>query len=101
MQGLHLTFGTDPSTQIVVSWITDGPVKHPRVLYGTLEHGLGSSAPARTRVYVDGKSGRTVYVHHASLSRLRPDTDYVYLASHDGTTPDSGSFRTAPRGRAP
>jgi hypothetical protein len=101
VQGLHLTFGADPSTQIVVSWITDGLVKRPRVLYGTLDHGLGSSAEAQTRTYVDGKSGRTVYVHHASLSRLTPNTDYIYLAAHDGTTPDSGSFRTAPRGRAP
>ncbi|MER5910396.1 metallophosphoesterase family protein [Streptomyces sp. NPDC001982] len=85
----------------MVSWITDGPVQRPRVLYGTLDDGLGRSAEAQTRTYVDGKSGRTVYVHHASLSRLTPNTDYIYLAAHDGTTPDSGSFRTAPRGRAP
>jgi hypothetical protein len=50
---------------------------------------------------VDGKSGRTVYVHHAALNRLHPGTDYVYLAAHEGATPDSGTFRTAPRGRAP
>jgi Purple acid Phosphatase, N-terminal domain/Calcineurin-like phosphoesterase len=101
VQGLHLTFGKDPATQMVVSWITDGPVKRPRVLYGTLGHGLGSGAQARTRTYTDGKSGRTVYVHHALLSRLAPGTDYLYLVSHDGATPDSGTFRTAPRGRQP
>ncbi|MFI0941703.1 purple acid phosphatase family protein [Streptomyces sp. NPDC021020] len=99
--GLHLTFGKDPSSQMAVSWITDGPVKRPRVLYGTLEHGLGSGAAARTRTYTDGKSGRTVYVHHVLLGGLRPGTDYYYLASHDGGTPDSGTFRTAPRGRQP
>ena len=101
VQGLHLTFGKDPATQMVVSWITDGPVKRPRVLYGTLGQGLGSGAQARTRTYTDGKSGRTVHVHHALLSRLDPGTDYLYLVSHDGATPDSGTFRTAPRGRQP
>jgi hypothetical protein len=101
VQGLHLTFGADPSSQMIVSWITDGPVNKPRAVYGTLEDGLGNSAEARTRTYVDGKSGRTVYVHHAALSRLAPNTDYVYMAMHEGTTPDSGTFRTAPRGRVP
>ncbi|MEW2546980.1 metallophosphoesterase family protein [Streptomyces sp. NPDC047002] len=101
VQGLHLTFGADPSTQMTVSWLTDGAVKRPRVLYGTLDHGLGSSAAAVTRTYRDGRSGRTVYVHHAELARLSPGTDYVYLVSHDGAAPDSGMFRTAPRGRAP
>jgi 3',5'-cyclic AMP phosphodiesterase CpdA len=101
VQGLHLTFGADPATQMVVSWITDGPVKRPRVLYGTLDDGLGGGVQAQSRTYVDGKSGRTVYVHHAHLSRLTPSTDYIYIVSHDGTTPDSGNFRTAPRGRAP
>jgi Purple acid Phosphatase, N-terminal domain/Calcineurin-like phosphoesterase len=101
VQGLHLTFGKDPSRQMVVSWLTDAPVKRPRVLYGTLGHGLGSGASAQTRSYRDGKSGRTVYVHHAPLNRLSPGTDYLYVVSHDGATPDSGTFRTAPRGRQP
>lgn len=101
VQGLHLTFGRDPARQMVVSWITDGSVRRPRVHYGTFEHGFGESADAETRTYVDGTSGRTVYVHHAHLARLRPDTRYVYAAAHDGATPDSGSFRTAPAGRAP
>jgi hypothetical protein len=101
VQGLHLTFGADPSSQMVVSWITDSAVDRPQVHYGTLKDGFGSSASAQTRSYVDGKSGRTVYVHHAALDRLKPATDYVYLVSHRGATPDSGNFRTAPRGRAP
>ncbi|WP_329371968.1 metallophosphoesterase family protein [Streptomyces sp. NBC_00669] len=101
VQGLHLTFGKDPSTQMVVSWLTDAPVKRPRVMYGTLDHGLGSGADAVTRVYADGKSGRKVYVHHAALNRLSPGKQYFYVVSHDGATPDSGTFATAPRGRQP
>ncbi|MCI3273933.1 purple acid phosphatase family protein [Streptomyces cylindrosporus] len=101
VQGLHLTFGADPSSQMTVSWITDKPVNRPVVHYGTLEHGFGSSAKARTVTYVDGTSSRTVYVHHAALNRLAPGTDYLYFAGHEGTTPDGGTFRTAPRGRQP
>ncbi|MET9222673.1 metallophosphoesterase family protein [Streptomyces sp. NPDC003300] len=101
VQGLHLTFGKDPGSQMVVSWLTDGPVKRPRVRYGTISHGLGSVASARTRSYSDGKSGRVVYVHHAAIDRLSPGTEYLYLVSHDGAAPDSGTFRTAPRGRQP
>ncbi|WP_328745310.1 metallophosphoesterase family protein [Streptomyces sp. NBC_00285] len=101
VQGLHLTFGADPCTRMTVSWLTDRPVTRPQVRYGTLEHGFGSGAEARTVTYVDGTSGRTVYVHHAALERLRPGTEYIYLATHAGATPDSGTFRTAPRGRQP
>jgi len=99
VQGLHLTFGKDPSQQMVASWITDGAVHRPRVLFGTLEGGFGATAQAETKTYVDGASGRTVFIHHAELNRLRPNTGYIYAVQHDGTTPDAGTFRTAPTGR--
>jgi hypothetical protein len=100
VQGLHLTFGADPARQMVVSWLTDVPVQHPRVHFGSLEGGYGSSTPAETVAYVDGTSGRRVFVHHATLTRLRPDAYYLYAAQHDGAAPDAGTFRTAPTGRA-
>jgi hypothetical protein len=100
VQGLHLTFGADPTRQMVASWLTSTMVKKPMVTYGTLEHGFGQTAHAETRTYVDGTSGRTVYVHHARLDGLRPDTDYIYAVQHKGATPDAGTFRTAPRGRS-
>ena len=100
VQGLHLTFGRDPARQMVASWITDGSVRRPRVVFGTLDGGYGASADADTRTYVDGASGRRVYVHHALIERLRPATDYLYAVQHDGATPDAGTFRTAPAGRA-
>jgi hypothetical protein len=101
VQGLHLTFGRDPATQMVASWITDSAVRRPRVLYGTLEHGFGDCVDAESVSYVDGTSGRTVYVHHAQMSRLRPGIEYAYVVQHDGAHPDGGAFRTAPRGRMP
>lgn len=101
VQGLHLTFGADPTRHMVVSWITDGPVQRPLVLYGTVAGGFGQQVQAETVTYLDGTSGRTVYVHHAELTRLRPNTSYLYAALHDGATPDAGTFRTAPAGRSP
>jgi hypothetical protein len=101
VQGLHLTFGADPSREMVVSWLTDAAVRRPRVGFGSLDGGFGSSVEAETVSYVDGTSGRRAFVHHAKLTRLRPDTQYLYAAQHDGAAPDAGTFRTAPRGRAP
>jgi Purple acid Phosphatase, N-terminal domain len=60
VQGLHLTFGPDPARSMVASWITEGSVARPRVLYGTLDGGFGHTVDAETRTYVDGTSGRTV-----------------------------------------
>src|SRR5262249_27151576 len=84
VQGLHLTVGADPTRQMVASWITDGAVSKPRVVYGTLDGGFGASALAETRTYVDGTSGRTVFIHHASIDHLRPNTEYIYSVQHQG-----------------
>jgi len=101
VEGLHLTFGADPSRELVASWLTDGSVDNPRVIFGSAEAGFGAVAQAETRTYTDGVSGREVYVHHARMSRLRPDADYIYAVQHDGARPDAGTFHTAPRGRQP
>jgi hypothetical protein len=86
VQGLHLTFGPDPARTMVASWITDGSVSRPRVVCGTLEGGFGGVAQAQTRTYVDGTSGRTVWIHHAEIDRLCSGTDYIYAVQHDGAT---------------
>ncbi|MFZ1160667.1 purple acid phosphatase family protein [Mycobacterium sp.] len=99
--GLHLQFGTDAATEVVVSWHTTDPVHSPRVMLGTPTSGFGRSAPAETRTYRDAKSNTEVRVHHARLDNLTPDTDYVYAAVHDGTNPELGTVRTAPSGRSP
>ncbi|MFS7873273.1 purple acid phosphatase family protein [Streptomyces asiaticus] len=101
VSGLHLQFGADAAREVVVSWQTPVPVKRPRVMLGTPAHGMGTEVTARTTFYRDAKSQQSMYVHHARLSRLRPGADYVYAAVHDGATPEAGSFRTGPGGRAP
>src|SRR6266566_3443610 len=86
-------------------------VAHAAASAPTLSPSFGSATPvqglhltfghAESRTYVDGTAGRTVWIHHAELDRLRPNTDYIYAVQHTGATPDAGTFRTAPSGRMP
>ena len=101
VSGLHLQFGRNASTELVVSWHTTDAIRNPRVMLGTPTSGFGSTVAAETRTYRDAKSNTEVRVNHARLSGLAPDTDYVYAAVHDGTTPELGTIRTAPAGRKP
>ena len=97
--GLHLQFGADAATEVVVSWHSLQPVSWPRVLLGTPDGEFERCIPAATVSYVDAKSGQTVYAHHATVSRLRPATHYLYAAGHDGADPEFADFTTGPRGR--
>ncbi len=99
--GLHLQFGADASSQMVVSWHTLQPVDRPRVLLGTLEGELHQTVAAEERSYTDAQSGQVVYAYHAKLNRLDDDRAYLYGALHDGAEPQFGTFRTAPKGRVP
>jgi hypothetical protein len=99
--GLHLQFGADASSEMVVSWMTLQPVNRPRVLLGTLDGELERTIDAEEASYTDAQSGQVVFAYHAKLSRLDDDVTYLYGALHDGAEPQFGTFRTAPRGRAP
>ncbi len=99
--GLHLQFGADAASEMIVSWHTLQSVDHPRVLLGTLEGELHQTVAAEATSYTDAQSGQIVYAYHAKLSRLNDDQAYLYGALHDGAEPQFGTFRTAPRGRVP
>src|SRR6516165_9616758 len=99
--GLHLQFGADASTEMVVSWHTLQPVRHPRVLLGRLDGRLQQTVEAKETSYTDAKSRQVVYAYHAKLGGLLSDSAYLYGALHDGADAEFGSFRTSPRGRAP
>ncbi|MDQ1647461.1 MAG: hypothetical protein QOJ50_3645 [Cryptosporangiaceae bacterium] len=101
IHGVHLQFGADASREVTVSWFTPQSVAKPRVYLGTAEDGYGHTVQARTVTYTDAASGSEVFIHHARLTGLRADTEYLYAASHEGATPLPALFRTAPRGRAP
>lgn len=98
--GLHLQFGVDAASEVVVSWHTLLPVASARVLVGGPDGHFERTVPAGTRSYVDAKSGQVVYAQHARISGLKADNDYVYAAVHDGAEAEFGSFHTGPRGRA-
>jgi 3',5'-cyclic AMP phosphodiesterase CpdA len=98
--GLHLQFGADASSEMVVSWHTLQPVKNPRVMLGRLDGKLEQTVVAKGVSYTDGKSKQIVHAWHAKLGRLKPDSAYLYAALHDGAEPAFGTFRTSPRGRA-
>lgn len=98
---LHLGFGDDAATEMTVSWVSADRVRRPRVRLGTPRGGPGVVVGAETRTYRDAVTGREVFTHHARLTGLRPGSRYVYSATHDGAPAESGTFRTAPRGRVP
>ena len=98
--GLHLQFGADASSEMVMSWHTLRSVRNPRVMLGNLDGRLDRVVEAKETSYTDAKSGQVVYAYHAKLDQLRPDSPYLYGAMHDDAAPEFGTFRTAPRGRA-
>ncbi|KLO26137.1 purple acid phosphatase family protein [Mycobacterium haemophilum] len=99
--GLHLQFGKNAATEVVVSWHTTDAIRNPRVMLGTPTSGFGQTVPAETRTYRDAQSNTEVRVNHARLTNLTADTDYIYAAVHDGAAPELGTVRTAPAGRKP
>jgi 3',5'-cyclic AMP phosphodiesterase CpdA len=94
--GLHLQFGADASSEIVVSWHTLQSARNPRVVLGRLEKTVEGKATS----YTDAKSGQIVHAYHATLGGLRPNFTYLYAAMHEDAAPEFGTFRTSPRGRA-
>jgi hypothetical protein len=99
VHGLHLQFGTDASSEMVVSWYALQSVVRPRVIVGDLDGRLDRSVDAVEHTYTDAKSGRTAYVYHGRLTSLQPGTAYMYAALHEGAEAEFGTFRTAARGR--
>ena len=96
---IHLTWGDNPATSVVVSWASPGPATRPRVRIGQ------RIIRAQPRQYTDGINGETVWTYHARVGGLRPGATYAYAvtADNDGNAADpfSATFRTAPQGRAP
>src|SRR5271167_1489608 len=95
---VHLTWGENPATGVVVSWASPGQATRPRVRIGQ------RVIPAESRPYTDGINGETVWTYHARVSGLRPGATYAYAVTADNDSnaadPFSATFRTAPQGRA-
>src|SRR5580704_5682727 len=103
---VHLQWGTNPATSVVISWAAPAAQPSPTLIYGTSALMLNATVVPLTKTYTDGISGEEVFTYHASLTSLNPDTIYYYQisdgASSPSTFPSSGanSFTTAPSGRA-
>ena len=76
--GLHLQFGADASSEMVVSWHTLQPVQNPRVVLGHLDGKLDQTVEAKAASYTDAKSGQIVYAYHAKIGGLQADFPYLY-----------------------
>jgi 3',5'-cyclic AMP phosphodiesterase CpdA len=96
VHGLHLQFGADASSEMVVSWHTLQSVRRPRVVLGHLDGTLERTARAAETSYTDAKSGQTVYAYHARLTGLKAGAAYMYAALHDGAAPEFGTFEMVP-----
>src|SRR6202166_2241259 len=82
--GLHLQFGADASSEMVVSWHALQPVRNPRVVLGGLDGKLEQTVDAKETSYTDAEAGQVVYAYHAKLSGLGADATYLYAAMHEG-----------------
>jgi hypothetical protein len=118
---LHLTWGTDPTTAVTVSWLAPGTVAQaaPALVYSTspittTNPGTTVSVPEPTPLdqtalrtdavatsFTDGLSGFTTYHYHVPLTGLEPATTYYYQVSDGGSSPTTvgARFTTAPAGR--
>ncbi|MGD0556611.1 MAG: metallophosphoesterase family protein [Streptosporangiaceae bacterium] len=119
---LHLTWGSDPTTQVTVSWAAPGTVAQPAPSLTFSERPITRANPGRTiRLpepaalslkddgfgpksisFADGLSGETTYHYHVPLEGLRPSTTYYYEVTDGAAAPSAagGYFTTAPAGRA-
>lgn len=99
---IHLTWGADPTTTMVVSWASAAPSTNARVSYG-FTPSVGTIVPAVQRTYTDGLNGEPVFTYHAVLAGLQPNSEYRYQVTSDndsnGAKPFASTFRTAASGR--
>ena len=101
---VHLTWGRGPHL-IGRGVLGVARARHPAPAPTQRRQRRGTrDLPAVQRTYTDGINGETVFTYHAFVSGLEPGSpqSYVVTADNDANagTPFSGSFQTAPQGRA-
>ncbi|MDE1179757.1 metallophosphoesterase family protein [Paraburkholderia sp.] len=101
---VHLTWGADPASEVVVSWASLAQASNPRVVVSG-PNGTKTTVHGVLRTYTDGLNGEIVCTYHAHLRDLHAATRYQYDVTADNdsnaASPFSASFDTAPRGRTP
>lgn len=95
---ITLTWASDPRTSQTISWQSDGFNK------GVIQFARsGSAAPAFSKAAVKystdsrlvSPDGKTLYLHHATLTGLRPNTKYLYRVGDGNGWSQQLSFTTA------
>jgi alkaline phosphatase D len=119
---LLLTWGSDPATEVTVSWSAPGTVAQPAPTLAFSTRPITAKNPGWliklpdpqpldvTKRYdetaaisfTDGLNGQTTYFYHVQLRGLVPGTRYYYQVSDGAATPSvaGAAFETAPFGRA-
>jgi hypothetical protein len=77
---IHLTWGNDPSREVVISWASPQRSINPRVHIGQRR------IRAEERPYTDGLNGVTTWTYHARVDDLRPGGTYAYEVTADNDT---------------
>lgn len=100
--GVHLQFGVDASTTMLLSWAAvlgrAGAVTSRATAWVYRDDGQSMSLPIRSSLDCTGEG--LVLFRHATAARLQPATAYRYTI-REGSHRFDGSFVTAPRGRRP
>jgi Purple acid Phosphatase, N-terminal domain/Calcineurin-like phosphoesterase len=119
---LLLTWGSNPASEVTVSWSAPGTVAQPAPTLAFSTQPITATNPgwlvklpdprpldvtqrygeAAAVSFTDGLNGQTTYFYHVQLKGLKPGTKYFYQVSDGAATPATAgaSFATAPTGRA-
>ncbi|QGZ63570.1 purple acid phosphatase family protein [Paraburkholderia acidisoli] len=101
---IHITWGEDPASEVIVSWASLAASTNPRVTYSA-DRGKRETVHAVQRTYTDGLTGVVVFSYHARLRDLHSATTYRYEVTADNDSraggPFASTFTTAPRGHVP
>jgi Purple acid Phosphatase, N-terminal domain/Calcineurin-like phosphoesterase len=98
--GVHLAYGSDPTTEMAVTWQLNVPVPQPYLRLGTSPASLTEKIPAELKTLKTSFPGQSLlrqYYFQARAVNLQPDTTYYYATGYEGN-PGSllNSFKTAP-----
>jgi hypothetical protein len=98
--GVHLAYGSDPTTEMAVTWQLNFPVSQPYLHLGTSPASLTEKIPAELKTLKTSFPGQSLlqqYYFQARAASLQPDTTYYYAIGYEGN-PGSllNSFKTAP-----
>ena len=102
---VHLTWGSDPTSAVTVSWASPAAMPSPTLRYSSqpiTASNKGQAASVHYVTYTDGMNSETVNNYHVRLVGLAASSTYTYVIS-DGAAPANtftASFSTAPSGRA-